>query len=189
MRLKATRPLHHYLLRNEMKTLAKSIFIGLGATLLLDCWSLVMRQFGSGSHGVMFAGRWISYFAEGTFIHDTIIETAPASHELIVGRIAHYAIGVLFALILVAIYGKGWLDRPRLKPALIAGIITLAAPVFIFQPAVGFGIAFSKMPDPVRLMAKITVIHLVYGAGLYLAAQLLARLSRGARPVEGLINR
>ena len=85
------------------------------------------------------------------------------------GWFAHYSIGVTFAVLLLAVYGLEWARKPTLLPALSIGIVTVVAPLFILQPALGAGIASSKTPRPVFNSVKSLATHTVFGLGLYLA--------------------
>ena len=57
-------------------------------------------------------------------------------------------------------------------PALLAGLFSLAAPFFILQPALGFGVAASRTPAPAAARLRSVKSHLVFGPGLYLAAMM-----------------
>jgi hypothetical protein len=45
------------------------------------------------------------------------------------------------------------------------------------QPAMGFGVASSKVPRPHIARLRSVVTHTVYGFGLYLSARLLGSLA------------
>jgi hypothetical protein len=60
------------------------------------------------------------------------------------GWFTHYAIGIAFAGLLVGIYGIGWTSTPSLLPAVLVGMSTVVAPLFMMQPAMGSGFAASK---------------------------------------------
>lgn len=77
--------------------------------------------------------------------------------------------GIAFAAMLLGIWGLAWIRQPTLAPALLVGVTTVAAPLLLMQPGMGFGIAASRTPRPgaVRLQSLIT--HAVFGLGLYLA--------------------
>jgi hypothetical protein len=94
----------------------------------------------------------------------------------VIGWAAHYAIGVLFAGVLLAIWGLDWARNPSLPPALIVGVSTVAAPFLILQPALGAGIAASRTPRPNFARARSLVAHVSFGLGLYLAAEVVSRL-------------
>jgi len=94
------------------------------------------------------------------------------------GWLAHYSIGVTLAALLLAVYGLEWARKPTLFPALTVGIVTVLAPLFILQPALGAGIASSKTPRPVFNCVKSLITHTVFGLGLYLAAFATSRFLR-----------
>ncbi|WP_438712427.1 DUF2938 domain-containing protein [Aquimarina muelleri] len=156
----------------------QTILIGIGATFFMDIYSLILRFLGIKSLDYRFVGRWIGHFKKRKFFHNKIMETAPVNYEKIIGWLAHYIIGIIFSFLLVFVYGETWLDNPTVIPALIIGIITIVAPFFLMQPAFGFGIAGSNLPDPnkARLMSLIT--HSVFGSGLYLSAVVLNQITK-----------
>jgi len=95
--------------------------------------------------------------------------------ELAIGWCAHYAIGIAFAFLLLAIWGWEWVRHPTFVPAMIVGIGTVAAPLFIMQPGMGSGVAASRTPRPAAARFQSLVTHAMFGLGLYLAATALAR--------------
>jgi hypothetical protein len=97
--------------------------------------------------------------------------------ERVIGWTAHYSIGVTFATLLLAVFGLDWARSPSLLPALGVGVVTVVAPLFLLQPALGAGIASSKTPRPVFNSLKSLLTHVVFGFGLYLSARAMACLS------------
>jgi hypothetical protein len=85
---------------------------------------------------------------------------------------------VLFAALLLAIWGLEWLKRPTLMPPLIVSSATLVAPFLLMQPAMGAGIAASRTPRPNVARLRSVVTHTVYGIGLYASAWIWAVLAR-----------
>ncbi len=127
--------------------LLRAVLIGVGATLVMDLWALLLKRlFNAPSLDYAMVGRWIGHLPRGRLTHPGIARSAPIAGERAIGWIAHYAIGVLFALLLLALWGPAWAARPTLLPALIVGIATVAAPFLILQPGMGAGIAHSRMP-------------------------------------------
>lgn len=151
----------------------KIILIGIGATLLVDVWGFAQSLFKIKSLDYRFVGRWIANFPKGKIFHENIMKTEPVSGELLLGWTAHYLIGISFSFLLYIVYGKEWLAEPMLFPAVLIGLITVIAPLFIMQPALGFGIASSNLPNPVIRRIKSLFTHLVYGIGLYISALLI----------------
>ena len=152
----------------------RAFFIGVGATVVMDLWALLLKQLGIPSLNFAFLGRWIGHLPHGQWAHESIAKASPIKGELWMGWLAHYSIGVTFAALLLAVYGLEWARKPTLLPALIIGIVTVVSPLFILQPALGAGIASSKTPRPVFHCIKSLITHAVFGFGLYLAAQAVA---------------
>ena len=151
-----------------------AILAGLGATLLIDLWALVLRRgFNIPSLSYCLLGRWILHMPGGAFTHPSIAAAPPRRHECAMGWMAHYSIGVVFALLFVSLASWSWLERPTLLPALAFGVVTTLVPYLVMQPAFGLGIAASKTPNPTQARLKSLMTHTVYGVGLYLWAMLL----------------
>jgi len=152
------------------------VLIGVGATLLMDLWALALQRFGIPSLDFGMLGRWIGHLPEGKWVHERIAQAAPVKRLL--GWGAHYSIGMTFAGLLLAVSGLSWARSPSLLPALLVGVGTVAAPLFVLQPALGAGIASSKTPTPVFNSLKSLATHTVFGLGMYLAALATAPLFR-----------
>jgi hypothetical protein len=161
----------------QLEIVLRAALIGIGATIVLDLWNAFLnRLFRVRSLEYGLLGRWFGHFWRGRFKHDNIAEAAPIPGERIIGWSAHYAIGISWAALLLAIWGLDWARQPTLPPALIVGLVTLAAPFFLMQPGMGLGIAASKTPSPNVARLKSIASHTVYGIGLYGSASLSADL-------------
>lgn len=110
-------------------------------------------------------------------MHVRIADASPVNGELIIGWTVHYLIGILFAALLLFIWGLDWAYQPRLTPALIVGIATVAAPFLIMQPAMGAGIAAAKTPRPWLARFRSLMAHGVFGLGMYLSALAISQFS------------
>jgi hypothetical protein len=151
-----------------------AIFIGLGATLTFDLWALFLKYaFKITPSNICLVGRWLRYMSEGTFKHSNIVSAPPKGAECTVGWIAHYLIGITFALVFVALVGNHWLQRPTLIPALVFGVVTVLAPFAIMQPSFGLGFAASKLSNPTPARVRSLMNHTAFGIGLYLFAWLV----------------
>ncbi len=149
--------------------------MGLGATLTFDLWALFLKHaFKITPSNICLVGRWLGYMPEGTFKHSNIASAPPKSAECTIGWFAHYAIGVIFAMVLVALAGSNWLQHPTLIPAITFGVFTIAVPFFIMQPVFGLGVAASKMSDPAQARLRSLVNHTAFGIGLYLFGLLVS---------------
>lgn len=153
------------------------ILIGCGATLVMDAWLLLLKQFGVQTLNFAFIGRWFGHLFRGRFMHASISKTPPISNELLLGWLVHYAVGIAFAGVLVGLVGIAWVRSPTWAPAMLVGIGTVVAPFFIMQPAMGSGIAGAKTPTPMKGRLRSVTNHAVFGLGLYLSAWLIAWVS------------
>jgi hypothetical protein len=72
----------------------RAVFIGVGATIVMDLWALLLRLLGIPSLNLAFLGRWIGHLPDGQWTHESIAKAAPIKGELWIGWIAHYSIGV-----------------------------------------------------------------------------------------------
>jgi hypothetical protein len=155
----------------EGSVLAGAIAIGIGATLLMDLWNLFLkRTVGVPSLNYCLLGRWLRHMPGGTLRHAAITAAAQKPHECTVGWVAHYTIGVVFALGFIGLTSGDWLTRPTVLPALLYGLATVVFPFLIMQPSLGLGIAASRTPNPMPARLKSLVTHTVFGIGLYLSA-------------------
>lgn len=148
--------------------------IGVGATALMDLWLMLLRGFGVPALNFALIGRWAGHMARGRFRHDAIAKAEPVRHELALGWIVHYAVGIGFAVVLAVLCGNEWLRNPGIGAALAVGIGAVAAPWFLMQPAMGAGIASSRTPTPLKNCLRSLVNHTVFGFGLYLTALVVA---------------
>jgi Protein of unknown function (DUF2938) len=145
--------------------------VGLGATLFMDLWALFLkRAFGTPLANYCLVGRWLRYMPEGTFTHASIANSSQKRFECAAGWIAHYVIGVVYALVLVVLVSDNWLAQPTLLPPLLFGIGTLLAPFLVMQPSFGLGIAASRAPSPTQARLRSLMAHTAFGVGLYVCA-------------------
>lgn len=152
-----------------------TIVLGLGATLLMDAWVWLRRRW-LGVPGLNYAwiGRWVAYLPRGRFHHSPIAETPPVRGEQAIGIVVHLLTGIAFAGILVGVWGRDWIERPTLAPALVVGVGSVVAPFLLMQPGMGVGIAARNTPHPNRARLHSLLTHTVFGVGLYLTACLSA---------------
>jgi hypothetical protein len=155
----------------EADRIIAAIAMGLGASLLMDLWNLFLkRAFGIPSLNYCLLGRWLSRMPGGTFRHARITDAPQKPFECAVGWIAHYSIGVVFAIGFVAFAPGDWLESPTLLPVLLYGLATVVFPLFIMQPSLGLGFASSRTPHPTQARLKSLATHTVFGIGLYVCA-------------------
>jgi hypothetical protein len=162
----------------SLETALGVLVIGGGATAIMDSWLLVLQRLGVPTLDFSMIGRWIGHWPRGVFRHQAIAKAAPVKGERMLGWLFHYATGVAFAALLVAITGAEWTRGPSLLPAVAVGVATVAAPWLVMQPAMGAGVAASRTPTPARNRARSLANHTVFGLGLYLAALVTTWISQ-----------
>jgi hypothetical protein len=157
-----------------LELLVRASIMGVIATVMFDLWAVLLRlALGTPAPDWALLGRWVYHFREGKVFHDNI-KLAPAGpHEHVVGWLMHYAVGMLFAAILLLTAGGGWARNPTLLPALLAGFATIIFVWCVLMPAFGHGFAGSKSPVANRVRMINIVSHAVLGTGFYIGARLL----------------
>jgi hypothetical protein len=154
--------------------IAHIALVGIGATALMDVWLWLVSRLGVPATGFAMVGRWIGHVVRGKLAHAAISKAAPIPFELGLGWLTHYLIGIAYAALLVSLQGTAWLEQPTALPALVFGVLTVAAPWFVMQPAIGAGVLALKTPTPLKNGLRSLANHAIFGAGLYVAAAVLA---------------
>ncbi|MDP3229261.1 MAG: DUF2938 domain-containing protein [Acidovorax sp.] len=162
----------------QLQEIYAAMLIGIGATAVMDAWLVLLKRMGIPTLNFAFIGRWMGHLFRGQFAHAAIAKSVPIRGELAWGWLTHYAVGMVFATVLVGIQGVDWLHRPTLLPALVVGICTVAAPLLVMQPAMGAGFAASRTATPLKNCLRSVANHTVFGLGLYLSALVIALISR-----------
>jgi hypothetical protein len=161
----------------EIESFIGAVCVGLGATFVMDLWAVFLKHaFKIPAPNYCLVGRWLRHMTDGTFTHSSIAAAARKPAECATGWFAHYLIGVLFALGLVAVT-PGWLQSPTLLPALIWGMVTVGFPFFIMHPAFGLGLVASKAPNPMQARLRSLMNHVAFGIGLYVSALVMRSIT------------
>jgi hypothetical protein len=158
----------------SMQDTARVVLIGAGATAVMDLWLLLLQRVGVPTTNFALIGRWVGHLARGRVAHSTISTSPAITGERALGWLTHYAVGVAYAGLLIALQGLGWMREPTFLPALAFGVATVAMPLFVMQPAMGAGIAGTKTPSPAANVLRSLANHAVFGSGLFVTAALLA---------------
>jgi hypothetical protein len=108
--------------------------------------------------------------ARGVFIHRPITATPQVRGETAIGWIFHYAVGIVYAALYLAIMRIVLGSGPTIVSALIFAIALLVAPWLIMQPALGFGFFAARFPKPNAVRVVNVSTHAIFGLGLYLGA-------------------
>ena len=145
-----------------------ALVMGVGATALMDFWAIARRRtLNIPLPDYRLVGRWFAHLARGRFRHESIAASAAVHGEHVIGWVAHYVVGVLFAALLLAVWGLAWVRHPMIGPALLVGIGTVLAPFLVMQPGMGAGVAASRTPRPAAARVQSLVTHTIFGLGLY----------------------
>ena len=161
-----------------MDPMASTLWVGVGATVLMDLWSLARRRLlGVALPDYGHVGRWIGHMRHGRFRHQAIGRAVAVRHEAAIGWSAHYLIGIAYAALLPLLWGTAWLRQPALVPALAVGVGTVLAPFLLMQPGMGAGFFASRAPRPAVARMHSVATHAVFGLGLYLSATALRAIA------------
>jgi len=162
----------------SLSLLLHALAIGIGATALMDLWTLAQsRLFSVRGLDYALVGRWSGHLLKGNWRHGPIPKAAPIPGERLAGWIIHYAVGAAFAAGLLLIGGPEWARNPTLAPAVAVGIGTVVLPFFVLQPALGAGVAASRTPRPNLARLRSLITHTVFGLALYVVAVILKALT------------
>ena len=160
----------------SIPSIGTAILIGVAATAIMDAWLLALSRMGVSAPDWALVGRWVGLMRHGQFTQASISKAPRVRGEHALGWITHYAVGVAYAVALLAVAGAGWASKPTFLPALLFGFATVVVPLFVMQPAMGLGMAGSRTPSPVNTRLRSLANHGAFGAGLYIAAAVIASL-------------
>lgn len=147
--------------------------MGLLATVLMDLWAVVLnRAAGQPLPNWGMVGRWVASLPSGQVFHDDIGAVAPVTGERMIGWGFHYAVGVIYGIVLAGIMGATWLAAPTFMPAWVFSLLMIGFGWFLLQPGLGVGWAASKTPQPWKARGLGLAAHTVFGAGLWMGALL-----------------
>lgn len=154
----------------------RGVAMGIGGTVFMDLWAIILhRFFGQSAPNWAPVGRWFWHLPKGKVFHDNIASAPPYKHENAFGWISHYAVGILYGILLAWIVPPEWFAAPSFVLPWLVGIVTVAAGWFLLQPGLGIGWAASKTPNPWKVRALNLVAHTVFALGMYAVALLLSR--------------
>eukprot|EP01036_Dinobryon_divergens_P059090 gene59090-78838_t len=87
----------------QWQDLPLALLIGVGATAVMDAWLVLLQRLGVPTLNFAFIGRWVGHLLHGRIAHAAIAKSAPVRGELAWGWLTHYAVGVAFAGVLLAL--------------------------------------------------------------------------------------
>tara|TARA_R110000850_G_scaffold277143_1_gene423545 strand:- start:36552 stop:37031 length:480 start_codon:yes stop_codon:yes gene_type:complete len=154
-------------------TLLAISFVGMGATVIMDLWSLLLRSLGMRTLDYAMLGRWCGHWAKGVWFHSSIQNAAAVRGEKLFGWVLHYLAGIALAAAFVYLVGPQWFRNPTLLPSLFWGAATVLLPWLVLQSALGAGLAAAGTPRPWHSRAISLATHIVFGFGLFLSAKVI----------------
>lgn len=154
------------------------VLIGCGATVIMDIWLMFLKRIGVPTLNFAFLGRWVGHLIRGQARHAAIGKASPIAHEVPLGWITHYAIGIVFAGLLIVLAGVSWMVAPSVGVAVLTGVGTVVFPLLVMQPAIGQGVAAAKTAAPLKNCLRSLANHTVFGLGLFLAAWVIEWVAR-----------
>lgn len=151
-----------------MELINATLISGTAATLVMDAWGLLRKPLlGMSIAEYRFVGRWIGHMLHGRLAHDSIAKAPAVGGENFIGWTVHYLTGIAFAAGLLVLAGRSWIEHPTLLPALGFGLLSVAIPLLIIQPAMGAGIAGRRTANPKAVRLQSLLTHAVFGLGLF----------------------
>ncbi len=76
----------------------QALCLGIGATIFMDIWLFILKIFKIPTLNFAFLGRWVGWIFQGKLIHQSIAKSPQIKGEYLLGWIAHYSVGIIFAL-------------------------------------------------------------------------------------------
>jgi len=152
------------------KAAIEALVVGIIATLTTDLWLWLLQIVGVPPANWALVGRWMAWMPRGVFVHRPIAVTPSIRGELAIGWGFHYAVGIAYAALYLAISRLLLASGPTLISAMVFAIALLVVPWFVMQPALGLGFFAAKTPHPnVTRIISISG-HAAFGVGLYLGS-------------------
>jgi len=157
-----------------IEVVISGFFIGVIATVCMDLWAVVAEHVLRlpTAHWNL-VGRWFGHMPGGVFVHQAIADARPVRNELAIGWIAHYTTGMIYGIAYLLVVQFVLIREPTAVSALVFGLVTLAAPWFVMQPAMGAGIIANKMPRPGIIRFVNLTMHTAFGLALFLGWRLI----------------
>lgn len=151
--------------------LLRGILMGLLATAAMDVWAVLLNRIaGQPLPNWGMVGRWVANIPRGRVFHRSIADAPAVTHEVTIGWVFHYAVGLVYGVFFAVFMGAAWLSAPTFWPAWVFSILMVGFGWFLLQPGMGLGWAASKTPNPTKVRAFNLIAHTVFAAGLWVGA-------------------
>ena len=150
-----------------MDLMLTAVVAGVLGTISMDLFNHLFAHTGMISKiDVGMIGRMATGWMHGRFRYSHPSEMRQVAYEKLYGYISHYGIGVGFTIPFVL----GWavFVGGAVSPlwALIYGVATTAASVFIVYPFMGMGVCGWRSPDGIKAPLSSLANHFFFGLGM-----------------------
>ena len=112
------------------KVAIEALVVGIIATLATDLWLWLPQIVGVPPANWALVGRWVAWMPRGVFVH-RIAATPSIRGELVIGWGFHYAVGIAYAVLYLAISRLVLASGPTLISTLVFAIALLVVPWFV----------------------------------------------------------
>ena len=160
--------------KNFSSTIVLGIFIGFIATIFYDLYS-VMLYLNFNMYDPIdwhLLGRWIGHLLVGDFVFVNIPKLSIVQHEIALGWMTHYMIGILdaiiFAFILKYLMKKSYPGLSVFSISVLFGWFLIIFPFLVLEPAMGAGFFAVLSPNPDFTRWLTFSFHSVFGLGLFI---------------------
>ena len=158
-----------------MTLLIIGLAMGIGGTIAMDIWAIVLaRFFGQSAPNWAMPGRWLAHAMAGRLWHDDIGAAIAVKNELALGWVFHYGVGAAYGAFFAVLAGPLWLVAPTLLPVWGFSLLTIFAGWCLLQPGMGLGWFASKTPHPWKVRALGVLAHTWFALGMWAVAVALA---------------
>jgi len=165
------------------KVAIEALVVGIIATLATDLWLWLPQIVGVPPANWALVGRWVAWMPRGVFVH-RIAATPSIRGELVIGWGFHYAVGIAYAVLYLAISRLVLASGPTLISTLVFAIALLVVPWFVMQPALGLGFFAARTPRPSR--SRLASFELMRGTGFKVLSAALPRPTDPSSPTLNL---
>ncbi len=150
-----------------MSIIFSGIIAGVLGTLVMDLLNHLFARTGMISKiDVGMLGRMAAGWTHGRFCYSHPDEIKKVDNEVFYGYVAHYTIGVGFAIPFVL----GWnlfVGGPASPAwALAYGLFTTLGSFFFIYPSMGLGVLGNRSPEGLRSPLSSLANHLFFGVGM-----------------------
>lgn len=146
--------------------------VGIVSTLVLDLWVVLLERYaGLPRTDWRQVGRWLRGLASGNLV---LREDAPdreGAGDAVLGWCFHYGVGLAYAALLPAIWGRELIVYPQPLPYILIGfVLSTFAGLGILTPCMGGGFMGRLLPRKAPVYAYVLVAHIVFALAQYATA-------------------